>query len=178
MRIIERYWDPGLFDDEPKECTSCGVVMHTGELKPGGYPRILFVEQMDQPNRPWGIPAGRTEAFETKPTQTIRREVMEEVGIDITEEKFEHFFKIPALTDNKIKIVYKTQVSFDQLGGMRAWKYENGLLIRDRNTNEIGRMVLVAPNELFERGNPIITHYYRWDVLHWVKAELEGLWVI
>ena len=82
---------PGSIDrgfEEIYRVTSVGVVMYEGHLNRSqnhflSYPNILLLEQLDQPEHPWGIPAGRVDFSDRTPYQTAIREVLEETGLII-----------------------------------------------------------------------------------------------
>lgn len=176
MRVEQQHIpDRWLFDSEPLECTSVGILIHTEPLERSCSPSFVFVEQMDQPDKPWGIPAGRTEDYEKDPTETAVREVEEEVGLSIEASQLSEFviFK----SEGKAKIVYSC-LAGNILGLSQDWQSQDGILVTSRNRHEIGRIALVPRFELFRRSHPIISSYYRWDLIHYVKARLESLRII
>lgn len=181
MIVREPYaWrvDPYLFDDELTErnCTSVGVLTHTGRLERKGRPDFLFLEQLDVEGLPWGIPAGRTEIYEKHPHETAVREVFEETGMSIETSRLEEFLRIR--NGDKIKIVYSYETSSTvDIYSSKDWSYQHGIWItkKKKHSDEIGRMALVPGDNLFEMGHPILNRYYRWDVMHEIKAKLLGL---
>lgn len=178
MKIEQRVPpDRWLFAEAPRECTSCGILVHTGRLEKRhqNETSILLVEQMDVPGRPWGIPAGRVEHYETDPKETALRELREETGLALPPERLSLFCELPD-PQGKIKIIYRLPITFTDIGTCR---YTNGVWFLDRKEGpEIGRIALVPVMDLFRRGDSLITDYYRWDVWHEIKAALEGLSVI
>jgi len=162
-----------------KLCTSVGVLVHTGELRRGSYTSILFLEQLDVTGNPWGIPAGRTESYEKDPVETARRETFEETGLSIGDFMLKDFLRIEE--DDKVKIVYSYQIpGMTCVHPLEEWEYKQGIYVtkEKRYSDEIGRMAFVPNDMLFRRGHPIFPHYYRWDIMHDIKAKLEGLRVI
>jgi len=189
MKVREPYAhfvDPYLFDDEltERECTSVGVLVHTGTLARGRYPSFLFLEQLDVEGKPWSIPAGRVEPYESHPPETAKREVLEETGMSIGADGLRDFLRIA--NGPKTKIVYSCSVSSRaEVFPFGDWFCERGIYGRvyvtknQRHSDEIGRMAFVSANELFDgAGHPIVSPYYRWDVLHHVRIRLKGLRII
>ncbi len=178
MRVIESHiQDRWLFGEPEKECTSCGVVLYTGEIAYQSKPSVLLVEQLDQPENPWGIPAGKTEAFEKDPLETIWREILEETGLTGIV-ALEQFFTLENDDHTKVKIVYKAPLPQDYMEQLGPWKYAEGIWLANRYKNEIGRIALVPSSMLFVLGHPILTTYYRrTDVLQRLKIIFEGLYI-
>ncbi len=181
MIVRELYaWavDPYLFDDEltERECTSVGVIVHTGRLERGCRPDFLLLEQLDVEGHPWGIPAGRTEVYEKHPYETAVREVFEETGMSIDTSQMEEFLR--GRKKDKTKIVYSYRIpSIEIVSSLENWSYERGTWVtkNQKHSDEIGRMAFVSDDMLFEIGHPFIRGYYRWDVMHDIKAKLLGL---
>ena len=181
MIVREPYaWkvDPCLFDDEliERNCTSVGVLTHTERLERKCRPDFLFLEQLDVEGRPWGIPAGRTEAYEEHPYETAVREVFEETGMSIDTSRLQEFLRIR--DKDKTKIVYSYEIPLiSSVSSLKGWSYESGIWVtkNQQHSDEIGRMAFVPDDMLFEPANPIIKGYYRWDVMHDIKAKLVGL---
>lgn len=184
MIVREPYaWmvDPYLFDDEliERNCTSVGVLTYTGRLERKGRLNVLFLEQLDVEDRPWGIPAGRTEVYEDHPYETAVREVFEETGMSIDILGLKEFLRIR--NRDKVKIVYSYEIpSMRSVSSLGNWSYEDGIWItkKQRHSGEIGRMAFVPDDMLFGAAHPVINGYYRWDVMHEIKAKLSGLRVI
>lgn len=186
-RLVPDKW---LFGDPPLRVTSVGVLVHTGELKPRGYPWFLLVQQADQPDSPWGIPAGRVEINETESRQTGMREVMEETGMSIQLDRLREFVVIP--NHERVRIVYAYQARRSELSQIGDWEIRCQSVggtgpyaytyqrIREKRlpSNEIGDIILLPYDQLFDREHPVIKGYYRWDSMHHIKARLEGLRVI
>ena len=61
--------------------TSAGVIVYvdTGN----DIPDLLLTRQADQPNKPWGIPAGHVETSDLSLEDTAKREVREETQLEI-----------------------------------------------------------------------------------------------
>ena len=153
--------------------------VYTGRLERKGCLNVLFLEQLDVEGRLWGIPAGRTEAYEARPHETAVREVFEETGMSIDILKLEEFLRIR--NKDRIKIVYSYKIpSINSVSSLGNWSYEYGIWItkKQKHSDEIGRMAFVPDDRLFEMAHPIINGYYRWDIMHNIKAKLEGLRVI
>lgn len=45
-------------------------------------------------------------------------------------------------------------------------------------SDEIRRLAIIPRSQLFNSGSKVINNYIKWDVMHWIKARLEGLSVI
>lgn len=189
MKVREPYAhlvDPCLFDDEPteRECTSVGVLVHTGILVRGSFPSFLFLEQLDVENCPWGIPSGRVELYESHPPETAKREVLEETGMSIGVGGLRDFLRIAK--GEKTKIVYSYGVSSrTKVFPFGDWSREKGIYgdiyvtKNQRHSDEIGRMAFVPADELFDRGgHPVVSSYYRWDITRQIKLRLKGLRII
>lgn len=163
-----------------KICTSVGVLLHTGELNPGGEPSFLLLEQLDVDGHPWGIPAGRTEPYETDPYQTAEREVLEETGLKIDTDHLNDYCVLHEYGGNTVKIVYSYQTSISSILPLSEWNYVNGDFVTKNQkwSDEIGRMAFISRFNMYHRGHPFIKLYYRWDVMHYVKAGLEGRRII
>lgn len=182
--------DRSLFGDPPLRITSVGALVYTGELERRGWPSFLLLEQTDQPDKPWGIPAGSVEDFETEPQQAIIREVREETGMDIDPRRLQEFLYIQE--GDIIRIVYAYQARWAELHQIGEWEFCHVPKERSRSyfyqrvkdgtkkisSDEIGDIILLPHDDLFSRGHPLVHLYYRWDSMHHIKARLEGLRVI
>jgi len=111
----KRIWDPGLFDDPPKEwrVSSVGAL-----LCPWGYDlglreraRILLVRRVE--DGLWGLPAGRIEPEDESAKAAIRREVLEETGIEIPIGEFKLFQEIYHPGGTKVRFIYQAQLPRD-----------------------------------------------------------------
>jgi hypothetical protein len=183
-----RYFDPGLFDEEiTKKVSSVGILMHTGELSPYGNPSFVVVEQLDQTRpdgqHPFGILAGRVKPYEVDPRQTAFREALEEGGFSINPQKLKSFLHIDKIDKpNHTRIVFSYPTSLFELTNTGNCQHsENGIMIfymPNRNKQEIGRLALIPRHRMYERGNPITELDYQWEIMHSIKAKLEGLRII
>ncbi|MBI5356347.1 NUDIX hydrolase [Candidatus Collierbacteria bacterium] len=174
--------DRWLFGDDPLKITSVGVLVHTGELIREGCPSLLLLEQVDQPNKPWGIPAGHVEVDEIDPKLAAVREVKEETGMEISPNRLKEWLFGLSSTKGTAQIVYSYLVE-EEWGQIGKWSWAHGLrMVEPKNrkmlSTEIGTIVLVPAKEMFDRGHPLIKQYYRWDHMHEIKAKLEGLRII
>lgn len=178
------FYDPGLFDEEViQRITSVAVLVHTGGLVSRANPSFLFVERLDSPDKLWGLPAGRVEAYEVRPEQTAVRELEEETGLVIEEQSLELFVESPKIAKpEEVALVYHCLVSFSSLLRLGAVKYKEGIWIIERTATsdlETGRLAIIPRELLFHRGHPIASKtVFNWHVMHKVKARLEGLSVI
>lgn len=175
--------DRWLFGDDSLRITSVGILVHTGELKRGGSPAFLLLEQIDQPGKPWGIPAGHTENHETDLIQTAVREVKEETGMEIEGDHLQEWLLGLIREEEIAQIVYSYQATDENLEQIGKWSWAHGTrIVKPKNKKErsveIGKVALVPAIEMFDRGHPLIKSYYRWDHMHEIKAKLEGLRVI
>jgi len=173
--------------------TSVGVVAYTGELARGREFSILFVEQLDQPERRWGIPAGKFElGLDANPEEAAVREVLEETKLVITEDRLEPFYAVPkppyvkSAEYETLKLIFKCQVSQGETEALGDWQPIHIsewtppiLLLRGpMREGEIGDMVLVPKDNLFYQGNPMTAKIFRMDLHIFLKRYLEGLNII
>lgn len=175
--------DRWLFGDDPLKIASVGVLVYTGELERGGTPSFLLLEQIDQPGKPWGIPAGHTEDSENDPRQAAVREVKEETRMAIDDSRLKIWLVGLSPGKNKADIVYSYLATGEELGQIGQWSWVDGLRIvkpenKKKGSSEIGTAVLFPANEMFCRGHSLVKQYYRWDHMREIKAKLEGLKII
>lgn len=162
--------------------SSVGILMHYRELSPRRDPLFLLVEQIDIEGHPWGIPAGRTEEYEADAKETAVREALEETSLEIDPKRLKPFLQVePRDKPGVVELIYSYQLTGGELRrvGKQQWSRGIGIISRGGNReSEIGRLAIVSRDRLFERGNPITGHLYRWDFWSGIKAKLEGLRVI
>lgn len=173
--------------------TSVGVVAYTGELARGRECSILFVEQLDQPERRWGIPAGKFESgLDASPEETAVREMLEETRLVITGGRLEPFYAIPKppyvrpAEYETLKLIFKCQISQEEAEVLGNWQpiqiseWSSPLLLLrgPMREGEIGDMVLVPRYNLFYRGHPMTAKIFRPDLHVYLKWQLERLNII
>jgi 8-oxo-dGTP pyrophosphatase MutT (NUDIX family) len=170
--------------------SSVGVLIHTGRrLDNTEDPWFILVEQKDQPEeshlqiKPFGIPAGRAEKFESHPIQTAVREVYEETGLEFDWRRLTLFTVRPKKSGDlsSIRIVYSCAIPWEVIRFMADWQLvEEGLYLAPRgygNQDEIGQLALVSRDKLFRRVVGRLA-YYRWDLTRGIQERLESLNII
>lgn len=181
MKFIEGYWDPGLFDEEPRTVSSVGVLVHTGALNPLDDPSFLLIEKVSEKETGWSIPAGHVEQDEVHPIETAIRELKEETGLIVSPEELE-LFGVVAKKDNEdvIRVVYSHNCRLTKIFGLANFVLKEGIWVTEGQpiSDEVARLALVPRDMMYYRGHPIVSSFLRWDVMHDIKAKLEGLRVI
>lgn len=172
----------GLIDKEPVDVRSVGVLVHTRTLSPAGDPSFLLVESVGNEGvRGWSIAAGRPESFEKHPLQTAVREIKEETGLSIRPINLRHFAVIDKIEDSsQVRMIYRCSRTPEELFSLGNFVFKDRIWVTEgkRISDEVSRMAIVPRDIMFWRGHSILDHYSRWDIMHWIKARLEGLKVI
>lgn len=175
--------DQYLFGEADQLVSSVGALIHTGALERGGGPSFLLVEQRDIEGRPFGIPAGRVESSDKDIEGALVREVREEVGIDLEVQKLERFIRVPRYDGQRnvkdTRVVFSYAVRLTDLG-RKSYDASHGIWRLDGpspSPDEIGEMVVVPSEKLFQKGERYVPSY-RWDIMHWIKAGLENRSII
>src|SRR3989338_9790719 len=163
---------------EPYTVSSVGVLLHTGSLERGGFPKFVLVEQLDVEGHPFGIPAGRAEEMDITAVGTAIREVYDETGLEIEPKRLQPFVDVVHATA-QIRRVFSYHIGWEELGELtydfKTYAYH--LRTKPLVADEIGRILLVRCDDVFLRGGAYALTY-RWDISREIKAKLESRRVI
>lgn len=171
-------------DDEIFTVTSAGILIHVHPLERRRHrgdliPEFLLVEQLDQPGKPYGIPAGHLDLQDNYPHECAIRETREETGLVIRGKNLQLLSLGGKLRDklgpSRVFPIYTCQVSWDNLETLGDWKYitnphrEHGDYWRctehTTRSDEVGDLVLTGPENIFRRvGKHPDLPLYRTDI--------------
>jgi len=149
--------------------TSAGVIVYvdTGN----DIPDLLLTRQADQPNKPWGIPAGHVETSDLSLEDTAKREVREETGLTLDDDELVEFGLI--MTGNNLNRragLFVACINADRLNTTHNFVDSDGVMCfpppNGVDTHEIDLLGLVSPNHLkYSIHTPLGTKLYQREAL-------------
>lgn len=101
--------------------SSAAVIIHTEQLKHLAGACVLFVEQLDQPGRPLGLPAGHRNGQESV-VCTAQREAYEETGIIISVARLNPVGIIRQPLKEP-KVIFSYLMMLEDIMRLGDWKY-------------------------------------------------------
>lgn len=104
--------------------SSAAVIIHTKPLKRLAGTHVLFVEQLDQPGSPLGLPGGHRNGKESA-VSTAQRETFEETGVFIPDAGLDQvgIIRQPFQPYKKPKVIFSHLMSFEGIMQLGDWNY-------------------------------------------------------
>lgn len=155
--------------DRTVTITSAGVIVFVDTGKDALD--LLLTRQADQPNKPWGIPAGRVEPTDLSLEDTAKREVREETGLEFKNEELVEFGLIMTSTHlNRRAGLFVTFIDVSRLNTAHNFVDSDGVMCFPPpvgvDTQEIDLLGLVSPDHLkYSIHTPLGRKLYRKEAL-------------